>query len=220
MPSNLNDEADATEALFTAFSQGNEYFGRWSQQASVRVTQYLLGRIALDPRDLHEAYRALLGGTVYLRYFGVANPVPIFKLPMDSVDLPGLQAAIDANANSRMVSAALRCLHWREAARVGKRTRWHQSLMEEFVRDHPRPDYRRPLAFEAWKREFDARAKQLRESRQARLARLDDACAPGLTGWQDLKRDVALHALLPLIEEHAEQQDERGGTPERQRAAG
>ena len=187
------------------FLERTSFTGESGMEDAVRVTGYLLGRLAVDPPAVDRVRERLASGWVQIEYFGVSNPVPGFELSPQRDEHRQLRELVQHNVVGPMFNAATRLLRWRQP----HRTRQAEARMELLRRDlksslaWPSPeDFRRdPLsanaAFQASSTELNRRLYGLRQQRQQRLAVLASAACPGLAGWSELLVATAANALSP-----------------------
>jgi hypothetical protein len=196
---------DADYYASNAFRARSSLQGKGALADQLRVTHYLLERIALDPKDVTQSLMQLEAGCVLLHFFGVSNPVPMFSLDPRTEESAQLRRAIMANINSPMFDAAKRTRKWREPAR-GIRRDWYIAKMRDVMRKStpfPGPEEHRqdPQGARAKTLELcaqlDAYTDTVRERRHKRLAKLAQAAAPGLTSWHELLQDIAANVLSP-----------------------
>lgn len=188
------------------FVDRSELRGPSRMAERLAVTHYLLKRIALAPNDLALVEEQLADGLVNLQYFGVANPVPLFLLDVESAEHAQLLEAIEENKRSRMFNAALRVLRHRTSKKVAARSRREDALMGQ-LRDTLRwptaEDFRKnpENAGEIHAQNasvLDARRRAIRALRHDRLA-----CLERVTWtyrcWTELLEDVAINVFCATL---------------------
>lgn len=199
---------DASYYASDIFRRRTEFSEPGAQSDQLLVVNYLLTRCALDPRptSMTGLHADLARGVVMLKFFGVSNPVPFFELAQGSPELARLRVAVRANLASPMNAAAQRVMKWRNAEKSNLRRKHEDAVMgrlRESLAFPTRDDHDRNAAAAEQTRselykQLGAKLKTVRDRRNARLARLSAAAAPGLTSWTALLEDISLHALKPV----------------------
>lgn len=192
------------------FAERTDLRGEHGAETALRISLYLLDRLALDPRRAPETMAFLGDGIIQLDYFGVANPVPILRLELGSTQLETLKKAVEANIAGPRYRKALHTLHQREPRAVRRREDWVSRLVDEkrSAMDWPTAEDFRANPSRARERQdvlvqaLVQEGKRVWAHRHARLARLDPH--QDLGGWTELLYDIVRRDLAPEHEELAE----------------
>jgi hypothetical protein len=205
-------EGALEQALETAYFASNtfeerlRFMGDDGLKDKVRVTLEMLKLVALDPRDAHARVDRLRSGLVWLEFFGVCNPVPMFEIAEGSDEALALEAAARENLESRMFDAAKRVRAWRAPKKVSAREKQETSVVEQFRATLSWPVFDRSKADQSqWRAEQEmllarvgAKRAEVRERRTLRLAALSRATGPQVGSWTGLIEVLARKALGPL----------------------
>ena len=173
----------------------------------LNIQLYLLSRVALDNRLAIAMREHLSRGVVNLHFFGISNPTPFFELAVDSPELQQLQDSFEANLGGPLVCAEVRVLKWRDNWKIqSKQSRRINSILDalrasldwsDLANRHTNPA-RAEAASIANCAILDEKSSRLWSQRQARLAKLAQATALGVTSWTELLTDVSANVLQPV----------------------
>lgn len=189
-----------------AFKERIRFTGPLGNKDIVEAALWLLKHIALHPNQVNKALEHLDNSSLFLSFFQVSNPLPLYSHIKDPVDVQRLRAAILDNAQSKMSKAANRIRVLRET-RAAHRSKMVKAEEARFIETltWPNPeDFKREgsVARERYSENWvqvHAFGDQVRQRRIDRLNRLSRASASGLgTGnWHELLQAICLEVLTP-----------------------
>lgn len=186
-----------------SFQERLAFSGDAGARDKVRVTLAMLKEVALNPCEADERLASLRRGLVWLDFFGVCNPIPMFKLDEGSDELRELEKAVCENMASRMFAAAQRLLVWRSATKKRLRERQEELVVEGLRESLNWPVFDRSKVDQsAWRAEQDmllamvgAKRMSVRNRRSGRITALARATAPRIGSWTELLELLADKAL-------------------------
>lgn len=189
-----------------AFKERIRFNGPRGNKDIVEAALWLLKHIALHPNQVNKALEHLDNSSLFLNFFQVSNPLPLYSHIKDPADVQRLRTAILDNAQSKMSKAAnrIRVLRETHAAHRSKMVKEEEARFIETL-TWPNPDDfqkegsgARERYSENWVLVHAFRDRVL-ERRIDRLNKISRASAsgPGTGNWHELLQAICQEVLTP-----------------------
>lgn len=200
----LPESMDAAYYASEAFYERIRFEGRTGAGDKLAALLFMMQHVALDPREASTDRKYLDNGVVWLKFFGVANPVPMDELPIGSAELGMVKEAVDINRNGPLGKAAARVI--RRRANLSRRHVQEDRVLDRLRKSLPWPspaDFSKnpDAAREAQSgliAVLDDKCAQLRDRYQTRVATLARATMPGIASWTELLIQLTTATFRPF----------------------